>query len=104
MESSSPTPSGGIPTSDEAYQVFPEDIPQSSVLSSLATSLPVRYRSLSQVMAAIASMSVSAPVTELIIPSLGMSPSTPVTSYPFVTFVLVRPTVSVAASTPVITT
>ena len=103
MDSSSPIPSEEIPTSSEGYQIFPEDIPESSILSSLVASLPAGYRSLSQVMAAIASMSVLAPAMEPAASLLGMSPSTPVTSSPFVTSVPIRPTACVGASSPVIT-
>ena len=34
MDSSSPSPSEGIPTSGEDYQLFPKDIPEPSVMSS----------------------------------------------------------------------
>ena len=101
MDSSSPIPSEGIPTSGEHYQIFLEDIPEPYVMPSPGPSLPARYRSLSQVMAAIASMGISTPSTE---PSLGMLPSTPLTTSPFVTSVPVRPTICVAASTPIVTT
>ena len=104
MDSSSPTPSERIPTSGEEYQLFPEDIPEPSVLSSPSPSLPARYRSLIQVMATIASMGISTPSTNPTIPSLGMSPLTPLTTSPFVTSTPVRPTVCVAVSMPVVTT
>ena len=47
MDSSSPSPSEGIPTSGEDYQLFPEDIPEPSVLSSLGPSILAGYRYLS---------------------------------------------------------
>ena len=73
-------------------------------MSSLSPSLLAGYRSLSQIMTAVASMGVSTPSTRLIIPSLGMSPRTPLTSSFQVTSVSVRPCVYVVASTPTITT
>ena len=104
MDSSSPSPSEGIPTYSEDYQLFPEDIPEPSIMSSPGPSLPTGYRSLSQVMAVVASMGISTPSTRSTIPSLGMLPSTPLMASPFVTSVPVRPTVYVAASTHIVTT
>ena len=104
MDSPSPSPSEEIPTSGEDYQLFPEKISESSVMSSPGPSLPARYRSLSQVMADVASMGISTPSTRPAIPSLGMSPSTPLTTSPFVTSVPVRPIVCVAAYMPAVTT
>ena len=112
MSESSHSPSEEIPTSSEDYQLFPEvtrnllleDNAESSIMSSLGPSLPARYRSLGHIITAAASMGVSCPFTRLVVPSLGMSPSTPITSSPQVNSVPVRPTVCVAASTPVVTT
>ena len=73
-------------------------------MSSPGPSLPAGYRSLSQIMTAVASMGISTPSTRPVIPSLGMSRRTPITSSPQVTSVPVRPTVCVATSTLVITT
>ena len=97
-----------IPTSDEDYQLFPQrlfpgDNPEPAVMSSPGPSLPSGYRSLGQIIAAATSMGVSAPSTRPVVPSLGMSPQTPVTSSPQVTSVPVRPTVCVAASAPAVT-
>ena len=72
MDSSDPSSSEGIPTSGEYYQLFPKDIPKPFVMSSPAPSLLARYRSLSQVMADIASIGVSTPSTSPTIPKLGM--------------------------------
>ena len=55
-------------------------------------------------MVAVASMGILTPSMRPVIPSLGMSPRTPLTSSPQVTSVLVRPTICVAASTPTVTT
>lgn len=104
MGSSSPAPSEEIPTSGEDYQFFPEDNPELSVMSSPSPSLPVGYRSLSQIMTVVASMGVSTPSTRSVVPSLGMSTRTPLMSSPQVTLVPVRPTVCVVASTPAVTT
>ena len=97
-----------IPMSDEDYQLFPQrlfpgDKPEPVVMSSPGPSLPAGYRSLGQIIAAAASMGVSAPSTRPVVPSLGMSPQTPVTSSPQVTSVPVRPTVCAAASAPAVT-
>ena len=105
----SDSPSKEIPTSGEDYQLFPrqlfpEDNPEPSVMSSLGPSLPAGYRSLGQIIAATASMGVSAPSTRPFVPSFGMSPQTPITSSPQVTSIPVRPTVCVAASTTAVTT
>ena len=68
-----------IPTSGEDYQLFPRQLfpegnPEPSVMSSPGPSLPAGYRSLGQIIAAAASMGVSAPSTRPVVPSLGMSP------------------------------
>ena len=47
MDSLNPSPSEEIPTSGEDYQLFPENIPESSVMSSPVPLLPAGYRSLS---------------------------------------------------------
>ena len=103
MDSSGPNGSEGIPISDEEYQLFSEDIHQEPAQSSTSVSLPARYRSLGQILAGIASMATSNPSRGPVLPSLGMFPTTPISSTPFVTFVPTRPTVCVATSTPVVT-
>ena len=80
MGASSHSPSEEIPTSGEDYQFFLEYNPELSVMSSLGPSLPAGYRSLSQIMTVVASMGISTPSTRPVIPSLGMSPRTPITS------------------------
>ena len=57
-----------------------------------------------QIIVVAASMGVSAPSTRPVVPSLGMSPRTPITLSPQVTYVPSMPTVFVAASAPVVTT
>ena len=104
MDSFSPTPSEGIPTSGEDYQLFPEDIPEPSFISSPGPTLPAGYRSLSQVMATIASIGVFTPSTRPTIPLLGMFPSTPLTTSPCFTSTPVRPTICMAMSMPIVTT
>ena len=91
-----------IPMSGEDYQLFPRrlfpgDNPEPTVMSSPSPSLLVGYRSLGQIITVAASMGVSSPSTRPVVPSLGMSPQTPVTSVP------VRPTVCVVASAPAVT-
>ena len=66
-------------------------------MSTASPSLPRGYRSLGQIISATASMGVSAPSPRPTAPSPRVSPQTPVTSVP------VRPTVYVAASSPVVT-
>ena len=87
MDSSGPNGSEGIPVFDEQYQLFPEDIQTEPAQSSPSVSLPVGYRSLGQIMAIIASMETSNPSRGLVLPSLGMSPTTPIfSSTPLVTY------------------
>ena len=102
----SDSPSEEIPTPGEDYQLFPRQLfpegnPEPSAMSSPGPSLPAGYRSLGQIIATTASMGVSAPSTRPVVPSLGMSPRTPITSSPQVTSVPSMPTVCVAASAPV---
>ena len=104
MDSSGPIGSEGIPISDEEYQLFLEEIHQEPAQSSPSVSLPAGSRSLGQIMAGIASMVASTPLRGLVLPSLGILLTTPVSSTPFVTSVPTRPTICVAASTPVVTT
>ena len=73
-------------------------------MSSPGPSLPARYRSLSQVMAVVASMGILTLSTRPTIPSLGMSTSTPLMTSLFVTSVPVRPIFCMAPSMPTITT
>ena len=66
MSESNHSASKETPTSGEDYhlfpkvtrKLFPEDNPESSVMSSLGPSLPTGYRSLGQIIAAAASMGV----------------------------------------------
>lgn len=104
MGASSHSTSEEIPTFGEDYQLFPEDNPELSVMSFPGPSLRAGYRSLSHIMTVVASMGISTPSTRPVIPSLEMSPRTPIMSSPQVTFLPVRPTICVVASTPAITT
>ena len=104
MDSSGPNGNESIPVSDEEYQLFPEDVHQEHAQSSPSVSLPAKYRSLGQIIAGIASMATSNPSRGLVLPSLGISPMTSISSTPFVTSIPTRPTVCVAASAPVVTT
>ena len=82
MDSPSPSPSEETPTSGEDYQLFPENSPKSSIMSSPGLSLPTGYRSLGQIVVVMASMGVSTLSTRPVIPSLGMSPRTSLMSSP----------------------
>ena len=90
-----------IPTSGEDYQLFPRrlfqgDNSELAAMSTASTSLPQGYRSLGQIISAVASMGISSPASRPAATTPGVSPQTPVTSVP------VRPTVYVAASSPVV--
>ena len=91
-----------IPTSGEDYQLFPRrlfqgDNSELADMSIASPSLPQGYRSLGQIISAAASMGVSAPSSRPAATTPGVSPQMPVTSVP------VRPTICVAASSPVVT-
>ena len=92
----------GIPVSDEEYQLFPEDVLQEPAPFSPLVSLPAGYRSLGQIIVDISSMAASTMSRGPVLPSLGMLPTTPISSTPFVTSVPTRPTFCVAASTPIV--
>ena len=87
--------------SGEDYQLFPRrlfegDNSELAAMSTTSPSLPQGYRSLGQIISTTASMGISSPASRPAATTPGVSPQTPVTSVP------VRPTVCVAASSPVV--